>query len=535
MLLEEVKTRIVAGLQRQAISKCSKWAERYRIMGQPYPGPWTFKHHPWLREIMDAEDDWIVGRKAAQMGYTEAALNKVFYAIDILGDSVMYILPATTPDASNFSMSRFDPALEMSPHLSKLFSDVKNVGHKRAGNANLFIRGSRSRSQLKSVPAARLIFDELDEMVQDNIPLALERQSGQLRHQVFALSTPTIHTKGIEVLFAGSTQEFFFFLCPGCSKYINLMFPEAISPDPTKQEAFSPPYALICPECSKPLPHEAKPDLLADGHWEPNTIDAATRGFYINQLYSSTVTPDTLVQAYFKGRSNLADEQEFYNSKLGLPHEPQGSRITALLIHNAIGTYVSQDQVKKGVITMGIDVGKLLHYEITRYLPDGQAQVIKVGSVEHFPELDALIRDYNVLFAVIDGNPERRMSLEFARLYYGMSKICFYARGVASRTIKIHPEEECSISVDRSSWMESALGRFHKGKITLPRDIGEDYKNHLQSVVKIYENDPSGNPVARFVKGENAPDHFAHARTYSEIALQFVLSSGDTGSIRKVY
>ena len=30
----------------------------------------------------------------------------------------------------------FDPALEMSNHLGNLFTNVKNIGHKRAGNAN---------------------------------------------------------------------------------------------------------------------------------------------------------------------------------------------------------------------------------------------------------------------------------------------------------------------------------------------------------------------------------------------------------------
>ena len=63
-------------------------------MGNPFPGLWTFDHHPWLREMMDSEDQFCVGQKAAQMGFTEVALNRSFYKLDIKKVSVLYILPS---------------------------------------------------------------------------------------------------------------------------------------------------------------------------------------------------------------------------------------------------------------------------------------------------------------------------------------------------------------------------------------------------------------------------------------------------------
>ena len=157
-LLELLSTRISAGLKRKTITSTSAWAEAYRVMGKPFAGPWIFDRHPWSKEMHDYEGEMMVGQKAAQLCYTETALNKVFKAIDINGTSAMYILP-TTNEAGDFSSSRFDPALEMSPHLRNMFSDVKNIGHKRAGNASLYVRGSRSRSQLNSVPVGIVILD----------------------------------------------------------------------------------------------------------------------------------------------------------------------------------------------------------------------------------------------------------------------------------------------------------------------------------------------------------------------------------------
>jgi phage terminase large subunit GpA-like protein len=129
--------RIAEGLKRKNLTTCSRWACECRVMGQPFPGRWTFDHHPWLRGMHDSEAELNVGQKAAQMGFTETVLNIVFYHIDIKAVDCLYVLPAKTPDASDFSAARFDPALESSPHLASLFSDVKNVGHKRAGSANL--------------------------------------------------------------------------------------------------------------------------------------------------------------------------------------------------------------------------------------------------------------------------------------------------------------------------------------------------------------------------------------------------------------
>jgi phage terminase large subunit GpA-like protein len=114
-------------------------------MGHPYPGLWTFDHHPWLKEMHDCKATIKVGQKAAQCGYTEWALNESFYFNDIRRMDVLYVLPNTRPDAADFSSSRFDKALELSEHLRKLYSEVQNVGHKRAGSTNLFIRGSNSR------------------------------------------------------------------------------------------------------------------------------------------------------------------------------------------------------------------------------------------------------------------------------------------------------------------------------------------------------------------------------------------------------
>lgn len=226
-LTSDLLERLQTGVRRTGINRASKWALEYRVMGGRFAGPWRFDLHPWLIEPHDATDEAIVVQKAAQMGFTEVGLNKCFKVLDIDKCSVLYILP-TDSAASNFSASRFDPALEASPHLKKMFSDVKNVGHKRAGYASLFVRGSRSKTNLKSDPVGLLIADELDEMNHKNVILAFERLSGHINKQRYLLSTPTIMGAGINIFFNNSTQDHFFFKCPYCGKHTELLFPDSL-------------------------------------------------------------------------------------------------------------------------------------------------------------------------------------------------------------------------------------------------------------------------------------------------------------------
>ena len=531
--------RIGEGLKRRTITSCSRWSETYRVMGQPFPGLWSFLHHPWAREMHDCEDAMMVGQKAAQMAYTETALNKAFYKMDVNGLSVMYVLPASKPDASDFSTSRFDPALELSPHLCNMFSDVKNVGHKRAGSANLFIRGSRSRSQLKSVPVAQMIFDEVDEMVQANIPLAFERTSGQAEEdvQIFLLSTPTIDKYGINSYFLESSQDHYFFKCPHCSRLTELTIDCLIVTSDDISDAAIRDSHLICKECKAVLDHADKVNFLKDtvtggtGHWVASRTNQMARGFQINQLYSMVMPPWKIAVSKIKAETNPADEQEFYNSKMGETHTVEGAKISDAQLDECTRGFTKLQSLPNDTLcTMGVDVGKWLHVEITQwffekgFIPSVDISLMATGrlvletKVRNFEELDEFMRTYSVKFCVIDANPERRKAMEFAQRFWGHVRMCFYGNNVSGKTIHMHADEEHSLTVDRTSWLDLSLGRIKRGALQLPRDLSIEYKDHLKAPVRVYRKDKNDNPVGSYITG-NEDDHFAHARNYCEIAL----------------
>jgi hypothetical protein len=547
---------IALGLKRQSIITPSEWACTYRMMGgRSFPGLWKFKYHPWLKELHDSKAEINVGMKAAQMGYTETMLNIVFFQMDMFSTDCLYILPSKTPDASDFSAARFDSALQLSEHIANMFSNVKNVGHKKAGSANLYIRGSQSKAGLRSIPVGCLIVDEMSIINQEAIALVLERLSGQLEKLIWMISTPTIEDENIDKEFNKSTKEHFNFKCPRCGRYEELDFKESLvitADDITDPDISKSHY--ICRNTKLELPFivsddsktnaDAKANWISDHVWVPEYKDRHVRGFQIPQLYSCTVKPSELAISYLKGKSDPTDEQEFYNSKLGVTHAVKGAKITDDILNKVMGSHSKYDQIPKGLKTMGIDVGNICNVEIDEwylereYTPDypdkALCKNIYEAEIETFKELDELMGDYGIHFCVIDSQPERRAALAFAHRHFGKVKLAIYAKGINGKMIS-SPENDAEhlITVNKTTWFDIALGRFKKETISLPYDTSTAYKDQLKAPTRIYERDSDGNPVGRYPK-TSKPDHFANSRTYSEIALHLLTGYGANENAGKV-
>jgi hypothetical protein len=527
-------------------------------MGAPFPGKYGFKYHPWAQEPHDSGASYNVAMKSAQMGLTEVGINRAFYILDVMRRDVLYVLP-TALNASDFSKARFGPALKLSPYLKRMFTDTNTVNLKQAGTTNLYIRGSRGDSNLKSIPVSELILDEVDEMDQDQVWLALERLSGQLTKNVWAISTPTIPNRGVSKLYAPSTQEHFMFECPRCTKITELIWPDCIEiigesvTDKRCHESY-----LKCKECGGKLDHKDKPNWLKDASWEPTNLsgDKDYRGFHINQMYSFTVTPGEMVIAYHRGLGDEGAMAEFHKSKLGLPFIPDGGQINDEQIDNTIRKHTKQDARPATInenrcITMGVDQGDWLHIELTEWFNDGDfgadlnasafGKVVwqgkyNVAAENGWDRLDDLMREWQVYHCVVDADPNTNDARQFARRRRGYVTLCRYRRGVPQRELAVTESDDYGtqiVTVDRTSWLDIALGRFRQTtpRIALPRDVNLEYRDHMKNLVRTYTKDENGNPRAEYVK--MGADHYAHARCYSEIALPFAASYVKGQDIRR--
>jgi hypothetical protein len=488
--------------------------------------------------------------KAAQMGLTEVAINLAFFTVDVLKRDVLYVLP-TAVNASDFSKSRFNTALMFSPYLKNLFTDTNTVGLKQAGGINLYIRGSRGDSNLKSIPVAVVVLDEVDEMNQRAINLALERMSGQIHKTIHSLSTPKIPKKGIHKLYLQGTQEHFFFKCPHCGRTTEMVFPDCLEicgetvTDPNVKKSF-----LKCKECKHKLDHELKPDYLKNAWWETtvSNVDEDHRSFYINQLYSYTVSPAELAKYHFLGIGDESAMVEFHNSKLGLPYIPDGGQVTDseidMMVRNYRKAEMRPDIGTNRTIVMGVDQGKMNNVVVVEYIRQGtgrdinaasRAQLLWEGKLpgDDFTSLDPLMREWQVKACVIDADPQINDARRFARRFPGFVYLCRYRRGQTGKEMSLSEEDGGApiVTCDRTNWLDASMGRFHSDRIRLPADISLEFKEHIKSLVRTYEKDELGNSKAVYMN--TGPDHYSHALNYAEIALPLATGavSGDIENV----
>ncbi len=535
-------------IDNKIITSPSKWAEKRRIMGAPFPGPYSFRTHPWCRELHDSTASWNVSMKSAQAGFTECAINIALFTIDVLKKNVLYVLP-TLGDASDFSRSRFNPALRMSPYLKNVFTETNSVQLKMANNVALYIRGSRGDSNLKSIPVAVLLLDELDEMDQSQIELALQRLRGQPEKRVWFISTPTIPGHGVSLEFSKSTQEDFRFKCPGCGKMDQFIFPESIKicgddfNDPKCYDSY-----LQCTMCKYRyrewtdkngiLKQDDKLQMLCNtGIWEPTVTecDPDRRGFKISQLYSYTVSASEIVIDYFKGQQNSYALQEFHKSVLGEPFVGEKSQVNDEMLLAAIKPYkckqFSVQPGEKRMITLGIDQGKWSYYTVSEWFYErpsydinthARCRVLDAGRYfeddwEVIP--DRLMQEWQIRACMIDADPNMQEARRFARRFPGFVWLNRYRAGKTGKEMAIEDDGSKApiATVDRTNWFDISLGRFYAKTIELPHDLPRGYGEHIKNLVRLYEEDTHGNPIA--VYRNYGPDHYGHSLNYAEMAL----------------
>ena len=517
-------------------------------MPNPFPGPVNFDRFPWEPSILDINEGIVTVKKSAQMGFSIAGIIRALYVVGERVEDCLYVLP-TKGLAGDFSKGRLDTIVDLSPHLKELFSAGNNVGLKvTKQRASLYIRGSVSSSGLVSVPVSSAIIDEYDRCADNTYDLVQERLSGQLTKYLFSLSTPTLPEFGIDKQYALGTQEQFFFKCPSCGKMEQLRFPDNVKicgdypGDPESDRSY-----YFCTLCNNVLPHETKHEWLLNSEWVPQRTNVqGHRSFHINQLYSTTVTPPELVNAYHKSQLSDLAAIEFKNQKLGDPHIAEGARVTDSIIEKCTDrSYkIGEDrpEVADRMICMGVDVGSYLDCWIAEFNYDRDPknmpyenstqrllQTIRLAS-EDWHALGNLMREWQIKHCCVDFQPDTVNARRFCRAFKGFASMVAYRRGTVGNEVKETKDEQgvpC-LTVDRTVFLDLALGRFHKEKITVPVGFPGVCKEHLKAPIRTYELDELGLP--RGVYKSIADDHMAHAAAYCEIAhfRAFCRSTGRT-------
>ncbi len=517
--------------------------------------PLSFEGYEYLNQPMRDTARRIVIQKAAQVGATVMAILRAVWFIDTHGASTMYLVP-THRSALRFSRGRFQVLLEHSPYLRGLFQAVKSGHHLRAGAANFYCHGARSRADLMSTPVQYLTLDERDELYLGKVAspqpwsaveLARQRLSGQRDYWELDLSTPTIPGHGIAAEFAKSDQHFYQLCCPLCDEYATPTWPDAVGQesgvrdqesgigsqmpcadgdlDLTPDSCLLTPPFFRCVLCRQPWTEDERRQAIRAGRWVAAYPGRGVRGYHLSQLIAPNATAERLVRQWQASRENPQARQVFYNSMLGLPYVAEGARLEERFIRDAVARGGYPMAATSQGSTMGVDVGPTwFHVVVAEPLPavppcdggttGGFLRLVWAGKVHEWQQLPELIARYNVLAYVIDAMPETHQARALVRSF-PQGYLCYYGGPKSGPALDSGSQV---LRAPRTESLDAMYLRWRTGKLLAPSDLPAEFADHLQALVRVLRVGRDGQAVADYLEA-GGPDHFAHALNYCELSL----------------
>lgn len=502
------------------------------------------ENHHYLKGLYEDTCREIKIMKAGQMGVSEWAVSKGAYYAAEFSYNVLYLLP-NAGEVSEFSATRFGPAVSVdaSEYLaSKVVGaragGVDRVTLKKLGRGNIyFVGGTVSANgtapQLHSKPADVLIRDERDLIDKRAIPLSEQRLGHSAVRIIIDLSTPTYKDKGIHAEYQASDRRKWFIKCPSCGKHntpeLNLLIKEYDDmqrPIAWNKDASGAP-CLRCLFCGGEI------DRAAPGEWVAELQRHEPHGYHISGLISVYKPLEDIIGVRDvnkpTGLQSLSESvrKEVINQGIGDPYTPPSAvtlddaTLDACRREYRLGPRIG----KKYIAFCGIDVGRVLHVVIR------SADWSLIGVEQcRWGDLQALLRAYRVVSAVMDSKPETTQARAMQALFplYSFWLADYPPSGLSTIDAYKFDLNKLVVQLDRTRSLDAMYSLFRtsaRGEprgATLPasaRDIA-DYYAHMKAPEREIEQDAKGNPRAVYREDSKA-DHYAHAENYCLAAAEW--------------
>lgn len=510
------------GVDRLAASRALRLKEKNLVVDGV---PFDLSKYPYMMEILDilGEEQNICIRKGAQMGFTVGAvLGVIDLARTTYPRGILYLMP-TRDDVYDFSRSRFDRLLKDNyAELGRFVQGTDSMGIKRIGSAFIYFRGSKSRSQLKSIPVDCLVTDERDEMEPAMVDLAEKRLDGsRYRHHV-TLSTPTIPDYGVDLDYKKSDQRMWHIKCEACGAWTCL---EATFPECLKRDKKGRVYRA-CRKCEREI-------FIQNGIWKASNESSSSVGYYVSQLCSPTVAPATILNEYEDPDVQTGERlREFKNSRLGLAHADIEDVLSERMLREILGSEPMQRSAQ-GPCFMGVDVGKRVHhYHIGQRLGDRTLDFLRYGKAASFEELHDLATKFNVDTGVMDEMAETHAVREFVDAHPGWYG-CWYSE--QQKGDYDFNDNTQMVKVNRTELLDHSHRTILQKRATLPRpdEQWEGFVKQMTNLARItLRDEKTGLPKTSWIiRGGRKNDHWRHSYAYAVLAAEQV---GVAEHVRKI-
>lgn len=505
----------------------------------------------YMWDILNDPSPHQVIQAAVQTAKTETFICRMLSDC-MLGLSVFYVVP--TRDSRNiFVQNRIDRLFDRVPfyrqQVGTIVGESDSTLLKHIGPGVVRFGASQSIGEFKEFPADVLYVDERDVCDPDGLAFAFDRCKGspyRFRHDLANPTVPgTKQRQNINWMFENSDAKRLHYRCPHCGfvqwldwfkNYVmEVKHKDVIIDYQLRDEEWrvggNRDIHPVCQKCGNLFDRtESCVGWIATG--DPNH---KVSGWQFGRLAPLTQRAEELWDRFKDAVGNHSAMQTFVTSDLGEAYRgDSGNSLSEELMGRCAHDYECPSTYH-GPSTMGIDVGTFLDVRISGYVDVKQGEywvrkrkLLHVGRYRDKEEIYLLMQQYRVAVAVIDSEPESRLSKEIQTVAPCRVWRCMYApvEGRGARSIRwavkegqeAKKGEERLVIVDRTEAMDSVFAQYVREEVMEPRNftglLGGEYIGQMTAPVRLLE--PS-NGRYFWLK---CTDHQFHANVYDWLASQ---------------
>lgn len=474
------------------------WIQKYKIKNESGI-ELDFHDHAFLWDIYNDFSPLQVILKPPQIGATVMMILKSLFAAKKKKRDIIYTLP-TQSDVTDMGGGKVNRLIAQNPILAEWVKDHDTIEQKTVGDHIIYFRGTFTTKQAMMVSSSLNIHDEVDASKEAVIVQYETRLQAIKDGWRWYFSHPSDPDTGVDKYWAISDQKHWFIKCTSCKKEQYLSWPDSIDQE---LEAF------ICKYCSSVL----SDDDRRKGRWVAKYKKSDKRpfsGYWISQLMCAWISAKKIISD-FKHKP----PSYFHNYVLGLPHIGSGNKLTKdMLMQNLTPEMITPDEKER--VVMGVDTGLKLDYVL-----GAEKGLFMHGEAEKWEELDALMKRWSRMIAIVDAGGDLIGSRAFQARYPGRVFLCYTGGNQKNTDEPKWNEDTKFVTVDREKMIQLTVDEFRDNRIPLQGDEDDWYDywldwNNLHREKQI--DDKTGVFKGyKWIRGGR--DHLAMATVYWRVGM----------------
>ena len=491
------------------------------LKGQPL----SFNYHPFLPAVYTSpltDFMFMAGRQVSKSTTLSILISEEMMTHPYF--SINYLTPLKEQTA-RFSTMYLKPMLEGSPAIKDIFmgsSSEQNVFRKQFVNGavcNLqyaFLDAER----IRGTPADRTMFDEVQDMIWENIPVIKECMGfSNYKWEAYTGTAKTLDNT-IEKLWTTSTRREWVMKCTHCDTH-------NIPAEPWIHKMIRE-HGFSCYKCGQLL-------NVANGEWIMFNKNAYRDGFHIPQV----IVPKNIDVGNPMGWQKIWQKKleypvgKFCNEVLGISYDTGGRLITLSEIkERCCKDYImeSSPPLNHGCrhFVIGVDWGISAQTSYTVAVVMGilPAGTVKVFAAVKFLGTD-IMEQINQIIMMAQAYGADLICADFGvgytnnqilRQQYGGRVMEF--QYVRQRAFLKWDAPSKRYMLSRTASMNILFMNMKAGLLYLPRF--DDIEPFVKDILSVYEEvvDTSGSTVKVFLHTPDVPDDFVHALNFGWVGLR---------------